>query len=77
MEGSLYDGNTLLASGLYTLSSDSPHVTGSIVVGKAPSLLNRSFLTLRLAGGEELAIVPRRVEHQAGGLATLLFEVAP
>jgi len=76
MDGGLYDGSNLLSTGAYTLTDDSP-ASGTIVVGKAAGLLNRAYLTLRQANGEEISIIPRRVEHSVYGGAILLFDVAP
>jgi hypothetical protein len=77
MDGSLYDGGNLLTTGPYSLSSDTPVVTGSIAVGNVAGLLNRGYLTLQLASGEQLNIIPRRVEHSAGKRAILMFDVEP
>src|SRR5258707_837882 len=66
MDGSLYDGGNLVASGPYSLSAETPPLSGSIQVSTVGGLLNRGFLTLQLANGERLNIIPRRVEHSAG-----------
>ena len=75
MDGSLYDGENLLTTGPYSLSSDTPIVSGSITVGNVVGLLNRGFLTLQLPNGDRLNIIPRRVEHSAGKSAILMFDV--
>ena len=77
MDGSLYDGESFLTTGQYSLSSEDHHVTGSIAVGKVTNLLNRGHLTLQQENGERLNIVPRRVQHAAGQLAILMFVVEP
>lgn len=75
MDGSLYDGGNLVTSGPYSLSEETPPLRGSIQVSTVGGLLNRGFLTLQLANGDRLNIIPRRVEHSAGRIAILLFEV--
>ena len=77
MDGSLYDGESLLTTGQYSLSSDTPVVTGSFAVGSVTNLLNRGHLTLQQENGKRLNIVPRRVQHSAGQRAMLMFEVEP
>jgi hypothetical protein len=77
MDGSLYDGGHLLTTGPYSLSADTPPLTGSIQVATVGGLLNRGHLTLRLANGDQLIIIPRRVEHSAGKVAILMFEIEP
>ena len=75
MDGLLYDGGNLVTSGPYSLSGENPPLTGSIQVTTVGGLLNRGFLTLQLANGERLNIIPRRVEHSAGRIATRMFEI--
>jgi hypothetical protein len=77
MDGTLYDGDKLLAKGSYSLSSGSKIVTGSMAVGDAVALLNFHFLTLRPKIGKDMEIVPRRIEHSAGEPPTLIFDVVP
>ena len=77
MDGSLYDGGNLVSTGPYSLSTETPPRSGSIQVTTVGGLLNRGFLTLQLATGERLNIVPRRVEHSAGRIAILMFEIEP
>lgn len=77
MDAALYDFDRLLATGPYSLSSGTKIVTGSIAVGRAVALLNYRFLTLRLESGQELEIVPRRIEHSVGGPTILVFDVVP
>ena len=74
MDGSLYDGGNLVTSGPYSLSAETPPLRGSIQVSTVGGLLNRGFLTLQLANGDRLNIIPRRVEHSAGRIAILLFD---
>jgi hypothetical protein len=75
MDGLLYDGGNLLATGPYSLSPDVRPTSGTIQVKAVGGLLNRTFLTLQLANGDRLNVIPRRVEHSAGRIATLMFEV--
>lgn len=75
MDASLYDGGNLIATGPYSLSSEAPNSSGSMAVGKVAGLLNRGFLTLHLANGDRINIIPRRVEHSAGARAILMFDV--
>jgi hypothetical protein len=75
MDGALYDVESPLARGPYTLSPGSKIVSGSIAVGNTVGLLNYKFLRLRLANGTELEIVPRRIEHSADGPPVLVFDV--
>jgi hypothetical protein len=75
MDGSLYDGGNLVTSGPYSLSVETPPRSGSMQVSTVGGLLNRAFLTLQLANGDRLNIIPRRVEHSAGRIATLMFEI--
>jgi hypothetical protein len=77
MDGSLYDGESFLTTGQYSLASEDHRVTGSIAVGKVTNLLNRGHLTLQQENGQRLNIVPRRVQHSAGQLAILMFDVEP
>ena len=77
MDAELFDGDRLLAKGACVMSSGAPLVTGSIEIGKAPSMLSSRTLSLRLEGGQEMDITPRRIEHSARGPAVLIFEVTP
>jgi len=76
VDGALYIGDTLLATGRCSLLPDTKPATGSMV-GGTHFLLNYDLLTLRLATGETLDVVPRRIEHSADKHAILVFEVAP
>ena len=75
MDAELYDGDRLLAKGACVLSSGSPVVTGSIEIGQVASMLSSRTLSVRLAGGQEMDITPRRIEHSARGPAVLVFDV--
>ena len=75
MDGALYDGGNLVSTGPYSLSSETPPQSGSIQVTKVGGLLNRAFLTLECENGERLNVIPQRVEHSAGRIATLMFEI--
>ena len=77
MDAQLFEGDRLLAKGACVLSTGTPVVTGSIEVGQAPSMLSSRTLSLKLEGGQEMDITPRRIEHSARGPAVLVFEVTP
>ena len=78
IDGALYDGDQLLAAGYCALLPDDQPAIGSIVVGSKPAgLLKYETLTLRLANGDRLRIVPRHVEHAAGQPPALAFDVIP
>ena len=75
MDGLIYDGGNLVTAGPYSLSGETPPLSGSMQVTTVGGLLNRGFLTLQLENGERVNIIPRRVEHSAGRIATLMFEI--
>jgi hypothetical protein len=76
MDGALYIGSTLLASGRCSLWPDDKPAAGSIL-GGTHGLLNYDQLKLQLASGETLDIRPRRIEYSAGRQAILIFDVVP
>ena len=76
IDGALYIGGTLLATGRCSLWPDDKPATGSML-GGTHSLLNYDQLKLQLASGETLNILPRRIEYAADRQAILVFDVVP
>ena len=75
VDGTLLIGQIPLATGRCSLWPDGNPAAGSMA-GGLHHLLHYDELILKLASGETLAIVPRRVEYSADEGAVLLFDIA-